>query len=118
MTKVAVVVLAEMESHQDMGRVSNALQLAKESKQEGDDVEIIFDGGGTVTAVQLADPQHPLHKLYQQVEDKNAGLCSFCARAFKVSEDAEDLGLPLLDEFQQHPSLRQRIVDGYQVITF
>jgi hypothetical protein len=118
MNKLAIVVLSEMEEHQDLGRVVNALQIAKEFRQAGDDVEIIFDGGGVVSAVQLADPEHRLHRAYELVEDKVAGLCRYCARAFDVYERAEELELPFLAEFEQHPSLRSRVTDGFQVITF
>jgi hypothetical protein len=118
MNKLAVVILSEMEEHQDLGRVVNALQVAKEFRQAGDDVEIIFDGGGVVSAVQLADPEHRLHRAYELVEDKVAGLCRYCARAFDVYERAEELELPFLAEYEQHPSLRSRVTDGFQVITF
>jgi hypothetical protein len=118
MNKLAVVILSEMEEHQDLGRVVNALQVAKEFRQAGDDVEIIFDGGGVVSAVQLADPEHRLHRAYELVEDKVAGLCRYCARAFDVYERAEELELPFLAEYEQHPSLRSRVADGFQIITF
>ena len=118
MAKVAVVVLSEMEEHQDLGRVVNALQVVREFKEAGDDVELIFDGGGVVSAVQMADPEHRLHGAYEQVEGKIGGLCRYCARAFDVYEKAEALNLPFLDGYKQHPSLRSRVVDGYQVITF
>lgn len=118
MAKVAVVVLSEMEEHQDLGRVVNALQVVKEFKRAGDEVELIFDGGGVVSAVEMADPEHRLYQAYEQIEDKIGGLCRYCAQAFEVYEKAEELGLPFLDEFQQHPSLRSRVVDGYQIITF
>ncbi len=118
MNKVAVVVLSEMEEHADLGRVVNAIQVVKEFKRAGDDVELIFDGGGVVSAVELADPEGERYKLYQQVEDKVGGVCRYCARAFGVYEKAEALSLPMLDEFQQHPSLRSRVANGYQIITF
>jgi hypothetical protein len=118
MIKVAIVVLSEMEEHQDLGRVVNALQVAKEFRQSGDDVEVIFDGGGVVSAVQLADPEHRLHRAYELVEDKVAGLCRYCARAFDVYERAEELELPFIAEFEQHPSLRSRVADGFEIITF
>jgi hypothetical protein len=118
MNKLAVVVLSEMEEHQDLGRVVNALQVAEEFRQAGDEVEIIFDGGGVVSAVQLADPEHRMHRAYALVEDKVVGLCRYCARAFDVYERAEELDLPFLAEFEQHPSLRSRVTDGFQVITF
>lgn len=118
MNKVAVVVLSEMEEHADLGRVTNAIQVVKEFKKAGDDVELIFDGAGVVSAVELADPDSERHRLYQQVEDKVSGVCRFCARAFGVYEKAEALNLPMLDEFQQHPSLHSRVANGYQIITF
>ncbi len=118
MVKVVIFILSTMETHQDAGRVVNALQAAAEFKEAGDDVEIIFDGGGTVSAVALANPEHRLHGLYTAVEDKVAGLCDHCARAFQVSDKAQALGLSFLAEFQQHPSLRKRVAQGYQVLTF
>lgn len=118
MNKVAVVVLSEMEEHADLGRVTNAIQVVKEFKRAGDDVELIFDGGGVVSAVELADPEGERYRLYEQVEDKVSGVCRYCARAFGVYEKAEALNLPMLDEFQQHPSLRSRVANGYQIITF
>ncbi|MCI0398379.1 MAG: hypothetical protein L0332_24365 [Chloroflexi bacterium] len=118
MIKVAIIVLSEMEEHQDLGRVVNALQTAREFKEAGDEVQIIFDGGGTVAAVTLANPEDRRHQLYAQVEDKVAGICRYCARAFHVYEKAEELGLPFLLEYHQHPSIRSRVAEGYQIITF
>jgi len=118
MNKVAVVILSEMEdSHADLGRVVNGLQVASEFKEAGDELTVIFDGGGVVSAVQIADPEHRLHKLYQLLVD-DIGICRYCARAFEVYEDAEELDLPFLSEYKQHPSLHARVTDGYQVITF
>ena len=118
MIKIAIVILSEMEEHQDLGRVVNALQTAREFKEAGDEVQIIFDGGGTVSAVTLANHNDKRHQLYARVEDKVAGLCRYCAKAFHVFEKAEELGLPFLAEYHQHPSLRTRVADGYQIITF
>lgn len=116
--KVAVVILSEMEdSHADLGRVVNGLQVASEFKEAGDEVAVIFDGGGVVSGVQIADPEHRLHKLYQLLAD-DIGLCRYCARAFDVYEKAEEQELRFLSEYKQHPSLRSRVEDGYQVITF
>jgi hypothetical protein len=35
MPKIAVMLLADTETHEDMGRMSNALTLAKEGKEAG-----------------------------------------------------------------------------------
>jgi len=118
MAKAAVVIFAELDSHQNMARVVNALEVAREFKEAGDDVQIIFDGGGTVAAAAVADPANQMHGLYAAVEDKVAGVCRYCARAFGVYDKAEELGLPMLAEYRQHPSLRSRVADGYSVLIF
>ena len=118
MAKVAIVVLSDLEAHQDLGRVLNALEATKEFKEAGDDVQLIFDGGGVEAAVAIADPDHNLHRLYGLVEDKIAGICRYCARAFEVYDKAEERGLRFLAEYDQHPSLRKRVIEGYQIITF
>lgn len=118
MAKISVVILADIDDHASMGRVTNALELVKEAKEAGDDVELVFDGAGAVAAVAIADSDHDLHRLYSLVEDKVSGVCRFCARAFHVYDQAEELGLPFLAEYDQHPSLRSRIADGYDVVTF
>jgi hypothetical protein len=118
MNKVAIVVLSELETHEGLGRVVNALQSAREFKEAGDEVQIIFDGGGVTAAAALADPDDERHQLYANVSDKVAGLCRFCAKAFGAFDKAEELALPFLAEYHQHPSLRARVADGYQIITF
>ncbi len=118
MTKIGIVVLSDMETHSDMARVVTALEAAKEFKAAGDEVEIIFDGGGVVSAVAIADPGSKLHRLYTHVQDNIAGVCRYCSRSFEVYDQAEALGLPLLAEYDQHPSLRRLAVEGYQIITF
>lgn len=118
MTKAAIVIFSEMDSHQDMARVVNALEVAREFKEAGDEVQVIFDGGGAVAAATVADPSHKLHGLYAAVEDKVAGVCRYCARAFEVYDKVEALGVPMLSEFRQHPSIRSRVADGYSVLIF
>lgn len=58
MNKVAVVVLAGTESHADLGRIVNALGTAKEFKEAGDEVQVIFDGAGTEWVAELSNPEH------------------------------------------------------------
>jgi len=118
MIKVAIVVFSEIVTHEGLGRVINALQTAREFKEAGDEVQIIFDGGGVTAAVALADPADKRHQVYAQVADKVAGLCRYCAKAFGAYEKAEELGLRFLSEYHQHPSLRARVAAGYQIITF
>jgi hypothetical protein len=45
--KLAIVILAGTESHEGLGRIVNGLEAAKEAKEHGDDLRVIFDGAGT-----------------------------------------------------------------------
>ncbi len=57
-------------------------------------------------------------KLYETVKYKVEGACDFCANAFGVKEEIKKINIPLLDEYEKHPSLRQYVAEGYSVITF
>lgn len=69
MSKAAVLVLADTETHGDLGRVVNAMMTAKELSEAGDDVELLFDGAGTQWPGVLADEAHQSHKLFSQVHE-------------------------------------------------
>lgn len=118
MSKAAVLVLADTESHADLGRVVNALIATKEFKEAGDEVRLIFDGAATQWPGVLADPQHKAHKPYEAVRDVVAGACGFCAHAFHADDAVHEAGVELLDEYEGHPSIKRLVDDGYQVITF
>ncbi len=118
MAKVAIVVLADTESHGDLGRVVNALEAVKEFKEAKDDVQLIFDGAGVKWVVELSKPDHKLNGLFEAVKDRAAGACGFCAQAFGAQEKIPLCGIPLLEEFDRHPSFRRLVSEGYQIITF
>ncbi|HYW94845.1 MAG TPA: hypothetical protein VE870_04610 [Bacteroidales bacterium] len=77
MSKVALLILADTETHESQGRIANALEVAKEMKENGEDVKIVFDGAGTKWVPKLADPEHKMHPLYEAVKDKIGGVCHF-----------------------------------------
>lgn len=116
--KAAMVVLADDETHEGLGRVVNAMVAARELVEGGDEVKLVFDGGGTVWPGVLANPDHPAHKLWESVHPAVAGACSYCADAFDATSGVEEAGVKLLDEYKRHPSFRALLQDGYQVITF
>jgi hypothetical protein len=118
MEKIAVVILADIETHGDMGRVANALELAKEAKELGDELQIIFDGAGTRWVPQLHKGDSKLAPLYKAVADKVSGACEHCSGAFGVLEEVRATGVPLLAEYDKHPSLRKLIAAGFTVLTF
>ena len=118
MSKVAIIVLAEEGSHESLGRIVNALEFAKELREHDDDVKIVFDGAGTKWISELENEAHDAHPLYQAVKENIHGACRFCSKAFGVFKEVKDSEVPLLDDYDDHPSLRSFIAEGYQVVTF
>jgi hypothetical protein len=118
MAKAAIVVLADTETHEALGRLVNALEAVKEFKDAGDDVRLIFDGAGTKWVAELAKPGHKAGPLFSAVKDKVTGVCAFCAGAFGVTESAQACNVALLSEYDEHPSFRKLVAAGFQVITF
>ncbi|MDD5615708.1 MAG: DsrE family protein [Candidatus Methanoperedens sp.] len=118
MIKVAIIVLADTETHEDIARVHNALLAAKEFKDVNDDFKLIFDGAGTKWIKELSKPDHMFHELFDSLKGKSTGVCSFCAGAFGIKESAMESSIPLMGEYEEHPSFRKLISQGYQIITF
>jgi len=116
--KIALMVMSDTETHADRARVANALTTAYEFKEAGEEVDLIFTGAGTKWVAELSDPDHRLHRAFEQVKDEVAGACKACATAFGVREEVEASGIPLLTEYKGHQSLRKRLIQGYQVVTF
>ena len=118
MPQAAMLVLAGTETKADLGRVVNALQIARELDEAGDEVTIVFDGAGTQWVPTLSDEEHKYHRLFEETKEKVAGACSYCAGAYGVKDAIENSDVDLLDEFDGHPSVRKLISNGYQVLTF
>jgi hypothetical protein len=115
--KAAILVLADVESHGELGRVVNAMIAAKEFKEARDDVQLIFDAGTQWPGV-LSDEKHKAHNLYDSVADTIAGACGYCAGAFDAKESLHHAKVHLLNEYEGHPSIRTLVSEGYQVLTF
>lgn len=118
MIKTAIIILADTETHEALGRVVNALETAKEMKDEGEDVKIVFDGAGTKWVPELSNEEHKAHLLYEAVKNNIEGVCHYCAGAFGVRHKIEKLDIPLLSEYDEHPSLLRLMRKGYQIVTF
>ncbi len=118
MTKAAIVILCDTDTHEAMGRMANALEAVKEFKEAGDDVRLIFDGAGTKWIGELSKPEHRANPLFSAVKDKISGVCAYCAGAFGVKEQVQACGVQLLGEYDGHPSFKKLLSENYQVITF
>jgi hypothetical protein len=118
MAKIAIVIYADTDTVEALGKVSNAFMLALEAVENGDDLKIIFEGAGTKWIGELEKENHKLHELYSGLKDKITGVCDYCSQAFGVKSKVEKAGVPLLSEFKKHPSLRSLFAEGYSVINF
>jgi len=117
MVKAAIVVLAGTDGHENLGRVVNALETAREFAEADDELMLIFDGAGTTWVPALEDPTHDYHDLYQSVRE-HAAVCDYCSSAFDIADAVDAAGLDTLDEHDGHPSIRRLVDEGYEVITF
>jgi hypothetical protein len=104
MDRAAIVVLADTETHGELGRLVNALSTADEFKEHGDEVTITFDGAGVRWAAELSRPEQQLHQRFERLRDKVAGACHYCAGAFEVRDELERIGFPMLRDHCAHSS--------------
>lgn len=66
---------------------------------------------------QLTDEDHKYHGLLDDVRERVHGACVYCARAYGVKDAIEEAGIPLVDEYQGQPSVRDLMAKGYSVVT-
>lgn len=118
MKSTAFVILSAGEEPESMGRVVNALMGALEFRDSGEETQIIFDGAGTQAAAAFADPGHKYNELFEQVRCFVRGACSYCAEAYGVTEKVEKAAIPLISEFKGHPSFRNLVNEGYNILIF
>jgi hypothetical protein len=118
MTNAAVVILAGVEGHENLGRLVNGLQTAREfAETEGDELELIFDGAGTQWIPELEDEDNDNHELYKSVRDSTA-VCDYCSAAFGVEDEVADADVETVADHDGHPSIRSLVDDDYEVITY
>jgi len=116
--KYALLVFAGTETHEGLGRIVNALEIAKEFQESGDEAVLIFDGAGTQGLAELSQPDHKAHGLLESVRGQIRGACSYCAQAFGVKDKLENAGYPLLSDYHNHPSIHALARDGFTLLTF
>jgi hypothetical protein len=118
MAKAAVVILAGTDGHENLGRLVNGLETAREfAETDGDEIELIFDGAGTQWVPELEDEDSDHHELYRTVRE-DTSVCDYCSGAFGVEDAVADAGVRVLDDHGGHPSIRSLVDNGYEVITF
>ncbi|MFO0705314.1 MAG: DsrE family protein [Nitrospira sp.] len=123
--KTAIVIMSDPASRSEeaLGRVFNALALASECKQQGDEVAIVFNGTGTRWPAELSKLSHPASKLYNSVRDVVQGVSCGCAEVFGAKESSQSCGVPIV---QDHAlvgtsgllSIRRYMADGWNTVVF
>ncbi|MEX1014029.1 MAG: DsrE family protein [Candidatus Paceibacterota bacterium] len=116
--KLMVVLLSDTSTHENMGRALHALLYAKQAKDAGMDVKLIFDGGGVEWAAKLADKEHQMHELYKELLDSGVieGVCAFCSEAFEVETKLKETEVSFVDEDEGHPNVGKRIANDWQIL--
>lgn len=125
MTRTAIIVYADPASGSDeaLGCLFNALFLAYELRERGQEAALIFQGAGVRWPAELAKPGHPAQALFDAVRDSVVGVCGGCADVFGATADAEASGLALIRD-KAIPGtngiidLSAYLEAGYRVITF
>ncbi len=122
--KAAIIVLSDPNSGEDaLGRVFNALAVAYDFQQQGDEVSVLFQGAGTRWIAELNKSDHPVHELFNAVKDTVAGISRGCAEVFGATEEVEKSGFDFINDnavpgTKGLPSLRTLAADGNTILTF
>lgn len=123
--KAAIIVLSDPKSgtEEALGRVFNALAVAYDFKNGGDEVTVLFQGAGTRWIGELQKEDHPAHALFKEVRDQVAGVSCGCADVFGATEEAQKSGFDLITDnavpgTSGLPSLKKLSAEGYTVMIF
>jgi len=125
MSKTAIVVLSDPKSGSEeaLGRLFNAMFVAYELKEKGQEVALIFQGAGVRWVGEIVKSDHPAHGLYEAVKDTVIGVCGGCADVFGASAEVKATGLSLIRE-KSIPGtsgiidLSRYLDAGYRLLTF
>ena len=122
--KTAIIILSDPKAGEEaLGRVFNALAVAQESQQAGDEVEVVFNGAGTRWPEELSKLSHPVNALYNAVRESVKGASCGCAAVFGATKGIEASGLPLLKDkaLAGTPgisNLHRYLAEGWQTLVF
>ncbi len=118
MAKIALLLFSDA-SQANLAKGLHALLLTKQLHQNGIEAKLIFDGAGTGWITALADPEHRLHGLFNEVKGLGLveGACQYCSGRYSDPALVEKEGLALLGEAEGHPDIARLIKEGYQLLT-
>jgi hypothetical protein len=115
--RIAIVIYSKLEGA-GKSAVYRAMMFADELLRAGDDVAIVFDGGGSAALAAMLKPDSDLHRVWTKAAPALRGVCAYCAKAYGVKDELEAAGIPMLADDRGHASLRALLGEGRQIITF
>src|SRR5919198_6094917 len=119
MPKAALVVFAGTEGREGIGRVVNALVTAKEFKETGDEVTIVFDGAGTTWIGTLVDPSHRYHDAFEESPRPHRRRLQLLRRPLRgqgTDRKGGDRFARRVRATSQHPAAARRRLPGGDVL--
>ncbi|MCA9558543.1 MAG: DsrE family protein [Myxococcales bacterium] len=122
--KVAILVHSDPKAGEEaLGRVFNALAVAHDLDQRGSEVRILFLGTGTRWIAALADPDHPVHGLFELVKCQVEGVSRACAAVFGATDEVEASPFAFVDDnpipgVGGLPSVAHLLSEGFSVLTY
>ena len=116
--RIRVAVVIYEDAAKDLARAYRGILTAVEFLEAGDDVIVVYDGSGVDTLAAASGEDHALHSLVERLRPVTKGACAYCVKAHGVSDAVEAAGWPLLEEYKRHASLRNLVVEGYQILSF
>ncbi len=100
-------------------RMVHTFLWALDIVERGGEAKIVLEGEAPRWLLELTDPEHGRHRLYEKV--KGMGLidavCKACAVQARAVETAAEEGLRLVHDASGHVSLLPYAEHGYQILT-
>jgi predicted peroxiredoxin len=86
--------------------------------ERGGEAKIVFEGAAPAWLLELPDPVHGKHKLYQKVKEMGMidAVCQACAVQAQALAAAAEEGLRLVSDASGHVSLAPYSEAGFQIV--
>ena len=113
--KIAIFLLAGPEMP---CRMIHTFLWALDVVERGGEAKIVFEGEAPRWLLELPNPEHRQHRLYQKVKGKGLidAVCKACAIQAQALEAAAEEGLRLVYDASGHVSLAPYAEAGYHVV--
>jgi hypothetical protein len=122
--KTAIIILSDPKAGDEaLGRLFNALAVAHEAREAGDEVEVVFNGAGSRWPEELTKLSHPANGLYNAVREVVKGVSCGCAEVFGAAKGVEASGVPLLKDYALPgtpgiSNIHAYLAGGWQTLVF